>query len=320
MAKKLIITEKQYDRIHKILLESADIKNTLKQAKIGDILSFKGVNSILKLKVTNINQSNGDIMGDTEKGDKVTLNVNSFNQVTKMIEFKIYNSKKQQVVNTPFQLNDIENLGSQANAQPNEPQSSEPIETGEENYNDDDDYVNGTVYNALISDPELKKLMHHTSWWDSFVSELMGKKAEGKGVLNALKFFSSYQNEKLNQKLGTGFIVGKWAEFEVLQPVSLYYEGPTGKTEELNLNVGSRYRGLNQSINLKERDYQYKVLKLPGRNGAKIYVKEKTNEENVFICNITKPFDNKEGEFVKKTVENIRISFIPSEGYTPTNN
>ena len=88
MAKKLIITDKQYDRIHKLLLESADIKNTLKQAKIGDILSFKGVNSILKLKVTNINQSNGDIMGDTEKGDKVTLNVNSFNQVTKMIEYK----------------------------------------------------------------------------------------------------------------------------------------------------------------------------------------------------------------------------------------
>jgi septum formation inhibitor-activating ATPase MinD len=85
MAKKLIITEEQYSRLQNQLTESMDINATLKQAKIGDVLLFKGVNSVLKIKVVNINPTNGDIMGDTEKGDKVTFNINSYNQTTKKI-------------------------------------------------------------------------------------------------------------------------------------------------------------------------------------------------------------------------------------------
>jgi hypothetical protein len=319
MAKKLIITEEQYSRLQSQLTESMDINATLKKAKIGDVLSFKGVNSILKVKVVNINPTNGDVIGDTEKGDKVTFNVNSYNQTTKMINFKIYDSNKQQFIDTPFQLNTIENLGGTANQtqqQPNNTQPEKDSEVGDDEYN----YVPGTVYNAITKDPELRKLMHHTPWWDSFVSELMSKKAEGTGIINALNFFSSYQNEKLNKLLGDGFVVGKWAEFQVLDPVLLYFEGPNGKTEELEFNVMAEYRALNQPLNLRDRNYDYRVLKAPGKNGYKIYVKEKTNQENVFICDITKSFENKQGELKKNTKQNIRIKFILSEGYKPTNN
>jgi hypothetical protein len=54
MAKKLIITEEQYTRLQTQLTESDDINNTIKQAKIGDVLLFKGINSILKVKVVNL--------------------------------------------------------------------------------------------------------------------------------------------------------------------------------------------------------------------------------------------------------------------------
>ena len=323
MAKKLIITEKQYDRIHKLLLESADIKNTLKQAKIGDILSFKGVNSILKLKVTNINQSNGDIMGDTEKGDKVTLNVNSFNQVTKMIEFKIYNSKKQQVVNTPFQLNDIENLGSQANAQPNASQSNtqQPNAHNQTNVvgqNNEDNYVAGTIYNALINDPELKNLMHHTPWWDSFLSELMSKKAEGKGVMNALKFFSSYQSNKLNKELGDGFIVGRTALFNIVsEDIKIYYENAQGKTKTFELERGGTYEAVNKKFSFDEKDYNYKVL-INKPIGFTIYVKEKLSEQDVFLCDVAKNYHDINGKKQETRKKDINIKFLYSDGYKPT--
>lgn len=319
MAKKLIITEEQYSRLQSKLTESTDINNTIKQAKIGDVLSFKGVNSILKVKVVNINPTNGDVMGETDKGDKVTFNINSYNQTTKMINFKIYDSNKQQVIDTPFQLNSIENLGGTANQtqqpQPNNGEQPKPEQGSEV----DDEYVPGTVYNAIKNDPDLRKLMHHTPWWDSFVSELMSKKAEGTGIINALNFFSSYQNEKLNKLLGDGFIVDKWAEFEVLEPVTFYFPSPTGKSEDLEFNVGSRYLAKNQSLNLNDREYNYRVLS-NAKYSYKIFVKEKTNEQHVFNCNITKYYKGKHGELNKMHKENVKIKFILSEGYRPTNN
>jgi hypothetical protein len=318
MAKKLIITEEQYDRIHKLILESAEIESTLRQAKVGDVLSFKGINSILKVKVTDVDQSNGEIVGQTENGDKVSFNVNSFNQATKMLDFKIFNTQKNKVIDTPFQLDSVDNIGSE-DIQTDEPEHG--LNDTEENPNQENGYkyIAGTVYNGLVNDKELKKLMQHTSWWDSFVAELTGKKAEGKGILNALKFYSRFENEKLIKKLGDGFVTNQWAEFQVLEPVTIYYN-IGDKEQVLNFNVGSTYIARNQAFNLKEKDYRYRVLKGKGVNAYKIYVKDKTEEQDVFICNITQGFNDSTGEWKKITEENVRIKFLDSAVYKPTNN
>jgi hypothetical protein len=319
MAKKLIITEEQYSRLQSQLTESADINNTIKQAKIGDILSFKGVNSILKVKVVNTDPTNGNVMGETEKGDKVTFNVNSYNQTTKMINFKIYNSKKQEVVDTPFQLNALENLGGNVN-QTQQQQQQQPNVNGEnpETSGEENKYIPGTVYNALINDPELKKLMQHTPWWESFVSELMGKKAEGEGVRNALNFFSSFHSNKLNRELGDGFIVGRTALFSVVsEDITIYYENAQGKTKTFELERGGTYEAVNKKFSFDEKDYKYKVL-TNGKVGFTIYVKEKLSEQDVYLCDIAKNYNDINGKIKEARQKDVNIKFLYSDGYKPT--
>jgi hypothetical protein len=317
MRKKLIITEEQYSRLQTQLTESDDINNTIKQAKIGDVLSFKGVNSILKVKVVNTDPTNGDVMGETEKGDKVTFNVNSYNQTTKMINFKIYDSNKQQVVDTPFQLNTIENLGG-VNQSQTQPQQSDVDRQNPETSGEENKYIPGTVYNALINDPELKKLMQHTPWWESFVSELMGKKAEGEGVRNALNFFSSFHSNRLNRELGDGFIVGRTALFSVAsEDITIYYENAQGKTKTFELEKGGTYEAVNKKFSFDEKDYKYKVL-TNGKVGFTIYVKEKLSEQDVYLCDIAKNYNDINGKIKEARKKDVNIKFLYSDGYKPT--
>jgi hypothetical protein len=318
MAKKLIITEDQYNRLQTKLTESDDINNTIKQAKIGDVLSFKGINSILKVKVVNTNPTNGDVMGETEKGDKVTFNVNSYNQTTKMINFKIYDSNKQQVVDTPFQLNTIENLGGGVNQSQTQPQQSDVDGQNPETSGEGNKYIPGTVYNALINDPELKKLMQHTPWWESFISELMGKKAEGEGVRNALKFFSSFHSNRLDKELGDGFIVGRTALFSVAsEDIIIYYENAQGKTKTFELESGGTYEAVNKKFSFDEQDYKYKVL-TNGKVGFTIYVKEKLSEQDVFLCDVSKKYTDINGKIKEARQKDVNIKFLYSDGYKPT--
>ena len=103
--------------------------------------------------------------------------------------------------------------------------------------------------------------MQHTPWWESFVSELMGKKAEGEGVRNALKFFSSFHSNRLDKELGDGFIVDRTALFSLVsEDVRISYENAQGKTKFFELESGGTYEAVNKKFSFDEKDYNYKVL------------------------------------------------------------
>jgi hypothetical protein len=211
-------------------------------------------------------------------------------------------------------------LGGGVNQSQTQPQQSDVDGQNPETSGEENNYIPGTVYNALTNDPELRKLMQHTPWWESFVSELMGKKAEGEGVRNALKFFSSYNSSRLDKELGDGFIVGRTALFTLVsEDIRISYENTQGKTKFFELESGGTYEAVNKKFSFDEKDYKYKVLK-NGNVGFTIYVKEKLGEQDVFLCDVAKNYKDINGKIREARKKDVNIKFLYSDGYKPTQN
>lgn len=107
MKKKLIITESQYIKLQELLFETADVNDTLDYVKSGDILIFKGAYNI-KITVINVDQNTSEILGTTNKGEKVKFFFNSYDEITNKFNFQILNKTSNKYVNQPFNVKELD--------------------------------------------------------------------------------------------------------------------------------------------------------------------------------------------------------------------
>jgi len=163
----------------------------------------------------------------------------------------------------------------------------------------------------ILNDKNLQKAFYSKpTFWGQFISELKGESNPGKGILPTIQICKLYGRDKINKKLGVRFIGGKSVIFTVVgESVSIPYDSNGPKTFVLNNN--SKY-------SIKVRDYKLKdentVLE-DMKNDYKIIVLSKTDEKDVFNCDVIKYVKNKDGikEYKKG---NVKIKFFTeSEGY-----
>lgn len=168
------------------------------------------------------------------------------------------------------------------------------------------------AYDVIINDPILKQAFYkQPSLWNLFVAELKGIKSVGTGIVPTLDLVGKYKSKKIETKLGSEFKANKTVQFIVLdKPIQIVYLDKASSSKTFQLDAGKPYE-------IKVRDYkigdEYKVL-YSGVDSYKILVKAKTDEPNVFLCDIIKlvKIGNEIKQYPRK---DVKIKFLPSEGY-----
>lgn len=339
MGKKIIVKEEQYLRLLNRLVETEDVNDTLDYVNAGDVLLFKGVNNLnLKIKIVNVNQNSGEILGETEKGEKVKFSFNAYDENSKRFDFKRLDKNSNQYVNEPFEVKSMDIIRNNnildipVKREPIEP-SIEPI--SEPKYDEPskeidfdpniDDYKpknkNELVFDAerafemIVNDPALKNAFYtKPKFMELLMAELSGKKALGSGIIPTLQLISKYQSNKINSKLGDAFISRLSASFKVLEKV--VFEMPNQHL--FTLTPEKTYTAVVQGFDYSQTNYDSKVLENV-KSDFKIFVKEAVEgEKDVFKCDIQKYVVTPDGEIkVVGVREDVNILFFIGGGYQP---
>ena len=166
------------------------------------------------------------------------------------------------------------------------------------------------AYDMILKDPILKDAFYRKpSFWNLFVAEMNGKAAPGKGIFPVLQMLGSYGKERLNEKLGAKFTPGKSVRFGAYnRPYEIDY-----KDKKFQLSVGYNFTGVVRNYNIGDEHYIIDNKK----DKYKIYVKDKTDVEHVYKCELIKydinPNTNEIEEFEYEG--DVYIKFRPSDGY-----
>jgi hypothetical protein len=168
----------------------------------------------------------------------------------------------------------------------------------------------------ILNDPNLKAAFYtQPTLWNLFVAELSGKEATGKGIVPTLDIINKYGRNKINDELGAEFKSGKNVMFSLVGgPISIPYRDEEDKpVKPFVLNSGTNYK-------IRVRDYtlgdNHTVLE-DGNKKYKIIVKDKTDKEDVFNCDIIKYVDTKRG-IIEYPRKNVEVLFNKeSDGYKP---
>ena len=197
-----------------------------------------------------------------------------------------------------------------SNEQPNDEQPNEP-----ESLASEEELRKKALeaYKMILADKNLQQAFYtKPSFWNLFVAELKGKKAPGKGIVPTLDLLNSYANEKINKKLGADFKPGRKVLFQPYdKPYSIDVNG-----SPFQLNVGDEYEGVAKGFNFDEN---YRIIDSKnGNNGFYIYVKFKTNTEDVYKCDFVRYIRNADNKKIKyKYNGDVYIKFLKSDGYKP---
>jgi hypothetical protein len=103
----------------------------------------------------------------------------------------------------------------------------------------------------------------------------------------------------------------------VSEDITIYYENAQGKTKTFELERGGTYEAVNKKFSFDEKDYKYKVL-TNGKVGFTIYVKEKLSEQDVYLCDIAKNYNDINGKIKESRKKDVNIKFLYSDWYKPT--
>ena len=167
------------------------------------------------------------------------------------------------------------------------------------------------AYDMILKDPILKDAFYRKpSFWNLFVAEMNGKSAPGKGIFPVLQMLGSYGKERLNEKLGAKFTPGKLVIFGAYnRPYEIDY-----KDKKFQLSVGSNFTGVVRNYNIGDEHYTIDNK----RHRYKIYVKDKTDVEHVYKCELIKYDINTKTNAIEEFEHegDVYIKFKPSEGYT----
>ena len=316
MKRKIIITESQYIKLQELLFETADVNDTLDYVNTNDVLLFKGPYNV-KINVVNVDQTSGEILGTTDKGEKVKFFFNSYDENTKKFNFQKLDKTTNKYVNQPFDVKELDilrngkvlpirdanrekpepigkpdNISKPVEMDPNTPQSDDTLKAAGEEARKKIDYS---------KDPLLKKAFHRQAgFWDQFRAELAGKSSKSDGIRSVLNMLGKYTNKKVKDKFGDTFTEDKQAKFKIISKTSL------GVLNDVYTFLIRKWtEGDADTLTLTELGNKPEGLRL-------IVKDRKKNEPDVYLCTLKKLQDGKEQE------EEIEVQFIKSAGYNPT--
>lgn len=167
------------------------------------------------------------------------------------------------------------------------------------------------AYKMILDDPLLQRAFYRKpGFWNLFVAEMNGKKAPGKGIFPTLQLLGSYGRGKLTEKLGAEFMQGKRVSFEAYnKPYTIRYEDKT-----FELGVGITETGVVRNYKIGDSDYVIDNK----TDMFKIYVKEKTEQQDVFKCELVKyTMKTNQGMQEYPYQGDVYIRFKQSDGYSP---
>lgn len=278
--------------------------NKEKNSTLPDLNSWDSF--ILELKgdpkdeTVNLYELNKDVVTSTDNGETFNL------------KFKVSSGeKKQEIV-----IKGIKGVSPL-------PSCESSAEEGEEKENKDKkpEELKADAQKALdmiLKDPKLKAAFYsQPTFWQAFVAELKGKKAPGKGIIPTLDLLNKYSFNKITEKIGKGFILGKQAIFQPLDDIEVKYRDDNDIIRTYTIPAKE------DTITVRRHvlDDPYQVLQKKSNTVnliIRILVKEKTEDENVKNCDVEIGFKNKSEKFITKgEVEDVKIKFIKSEGYQP---
>jgi hypothetical protein len=344
MGNKLKITESQFNRIKNRLLETEDINSTLDYIKVGDTLIFKGA-FVLKIKVTNINFSTDEVVGQTmvkQQPRKVMFKLNSYDEINRKFSYSLFDENGQNPVGQTFQpksldidrggqIVDIPGDASQAQitgkksdpTQISKDDISEPVEldpkpSGKKDELTKDEKTNDVLkayYKEIMSDPNLKQAFYKApTFWNYFTAALRGKPAKGSGIYPTLKLVNTYKDKAINKEFA-GFAdkQNKRASFNLKQMISIPYK-VKNSNETKTLDI---HGGLQSAIVQQYAVGQGTTKVLINKNeGFKMVVKNKIpNAPNTFRCDFYVYLDNVTSD--KYKIEDVVVEFGKSPGYEP---
>ena len=168
------------------------------------------------------------------------------------------------------------------------------------------------AYKMILNDPNLKKAFYKKpTFWNLFIGELKGKASPGKGIFPTLQLLNNYGRTKLGENLGVEFIQGKRVTFSAYnRPYTINYEDKT-----FELSVGASETGVVRNYKIGDSDYVIDNK----QDKFKIYVKEKTDVQDVFKCELIK-YTMRPNEGIKNYPYqgDVYIKFQQSDGYSPS--
>ena len=320
MKRKIIISESQYTKLQEFLFETADVNDTLDYVNTNDVLLFKGPYNV-KINIVNVDQSTGEILGTTDKDEKVKFFFNSYDENTKKFNFQKLDKTTNKYVNQPFDVKELDILRNgkvlpirDANKKPTTPTTS-PAPTTDDTSKTVELDPNVTANTEALraageearkkidysKDPLLKKAFHRQAgFWDQFRAELAGKKSEPDGIRSVLNMLGKYTNKKVKDKFGDTFTEDKQVKFKIISRTRL------GVLNDVYTFLIRKWtEGDADTLTLTELGNKPEGLRL-------IVKDRKKNEPDVYLCTLKKLQDGKEQE------EEIEVQFIKSAGYNPT--
>ena len=350
MAKKIKITESQYNNLKQFLVEtpfSVLVKNTV---KVGDIIKIKignltndykvvaslggqiqmdGINTSNKnfrYLVTQASFENNEIEGlriDKLANPQLLKTPNKWENFTsKVDDFQVIRNNK---------VIDSADINGKPNSVPEpevEPIAPEPeVEKSQEDLVPEPEVekrkkqkeYGKKALEAITSDPILQAAFYkQPSFWNLFMADLKGKTAPGKGIEPTLNLINGYldkQNKKNNPEL-SAFKMGRKAEFIILDSVTFTDDG--NKKFEIPAN-NKPYSATNIRSNFSDKtmgDYNNANMLQYSDNDLgfkfRIMVKLPSIKKDTFNCDIV--YD------AKVVAKNIRINFLNSTGYNSNEN
>lgn len=195
--------------------------------------------------------------------------------------------------------------------------SSEKEEEKEED--EEEEYDSEEVLKLVLSDPNLKAAFYkRPNFWQLFKAELTGKEAKGKGIIPTLDLIGRYMDKRSSEKLGDNFKKKGSVSFIPLESVEVPFMNKKGGREYFELKKDTKYEGefavVVKGFSFSDIDSRdYKVLENSAK-GFRLIVKEKSDEPNVFVCDVEKLYSVKNEPKIAKE-EDVLIRLLDSNGY-----
>ena len=175
------------------------------------------------------------------------------------------------------------------------------------------------AFEKILADPMMQKAFYsQPTFWQTFMSELKGKKHPGNGIITVLNIVKKYEDKKIVELIGEGFTdkKGVIVKFQPLEPITLSYNAQkegrksftlqTLRPTEIKTSTEKRETGLVLEVNLPD-DPNY-ILR--------VVVDGKTETENIKECRliIGRIASNNIFTAVSSPVT-TQLEFLNSDGY-----
>lgn len=333
MKRKLIITESQYNKLQEFLFETADVNDTLDYVKANDVLLFKGAYNV-KINVVNVDQNTGEILGTTDKDEKVKFFFNSYDENTKKFNFQKLDKTTNKYVNQPFDVKELDILRDgkvlpirDANRKTPEPvakpdEISKPVELSpnvpEDETEDEktfDDMVDNIEAEMKSDDIFRQALYKQPNFWERLSAEIKGEKPKGSGIIIANQLVNSYRDKTSNDFLGATFNKDYKARFKSLENYDFEYY-IEDKLNYISFRKGGEREAKVGNINEKN---QRKLTDVDKKFDILVTKNISTEEiPNYFLCKLS-TYSIKDGNSIKNNPVTIKLQFLDSTGFKVKN-